>query len=69
MHPQVEKCIDKWGEGIKVTKGPKGSPFPVVVQRTIERPADAEAWDVERLVSTVVAWLLTTVLFETFTAT
>ena len=48
----VEKCVEKWGAGIKVTKGPKGSPFPVIVQRTIARPEGAaEFWDVEKMVA------------------
>lgn len=50
LKPELQKCIDKWGKEIKVTKGPKGTPFPLTIQRTIPQTEAAAAWDVDHIV-------------------
>jgi hypothetical protein len=43
---EATKCKKKWGDEITFHKGPKGTPFPVKLQRKIPVPTSAELWDV-----------------------
>ena len=60
MHTELKKALQqevlaaksRWGGAIKLSKAPAGTPtapLPIGVERTIARPASAEAFDVDDL--------------------
>lgn len=51
------ECKQKWSDEVKVTQpkqGAEGFPFPMAVSRTVQRPAQASAWEVWELKTKVI---------------